>query len=564
MPLISSVLIIIYRSVKGVDFIDTSWYVAEPYLVAKGAVPYLNSWSQVPGFTIPLANIIKMYEKLNNGTEGIFLFSAIFYVIWLVVIGCIILFMLKKNNPNLSNIILIPFLFITPHYIFTVNYNSIGVVYLALVATILFSGSYNTNSRKDFIKGAISGIIMARAVIGTPYVILACFIFAVYLFFDNRKDKFYGYAFGGGITAIFVISNCCIQSGFKEFGRSLGFWLNDSAYFKVGKLVSAQSMIKELLCFLFPFLLSLIVLYIIRKLVREIKIYEKIVYFYLIGCVCYGIIHYVFNKDLNVMLYWCWFETLLLTLFLPQRDSRKQLKNFSIVILAYVVTFLFSSFGNIYGFSGRGYWLLIPVIVTFVSFIWGEEKTERNVFYYKCIKAGVYIFSLILIVETFSHVYQEKPIKELTYRVESGIWKGMYTTEEKAKEIVELESIIKKMTKEEEKILFMDWASFGYLMSNGKACTPSALDNMSYLFKVNNSAIMYDYFKVVESIPDKIIYIDFELTEKLSIEDENWKFNMFVDEYYNLTDNFETEMFKVLCYKIKENQSEEVIINEYY
>lgn len=76
--MISSVLIIIYRSVKDVDFIDTIWYVAEPYLVAKGAVPYLNSWSQVPGFTIPLANIIKMYEKLNNGTEGIFCFLQFF------------------------------------------------------------------------------------------------------------------------------------------------------------------------------------------------------------------------------------------------------------------------------------------------------------------------------------------------------------------------------------------------------------------------------------------------------------------------------------------------------
>ena len=67
----------------AIDFTDESWYVAEPFLVANGAIPYVNNWSQTPGFTVPLAFFYKMFCGINGGTEGIFLFSRLLYLGWI-------------------------------------------------------------------------------------------------------------------------------------------------------------------------------------------------------------------------------------------------------------------------------------------------------------------------------------------------------------------------------------------------------------------------------------------------------------------------------------------------
>ena len=100
----------------------------------------------------------------------------------------------------------------------------------------------------------------------------------------------------------------------------------------------------------------------------------------------------------------------------------------------------------------------------------------------------------------------------------------------------------------------MDWSSFGYLMSNGKACTSSAYDAMQYSYDVNNPEIMYDYFNLTESVPTKIIYIDFGRDEILSIEDEHWGFNQFVDYNYKLQSETELKMFRILLYELKNEE----------
>lgn len=56
-----------YRILLGIDFTDQGWYVAEPYIVAEGAVPYVNNWTQVPRFTLPLALLFKVYIILQGG-----------------------------------------------------------------------------------------------------------------------------------------------------------------------------------------------------------------------------------------------------------------------------------------------------------------------------------------------------------------------------------------------------------------------------------------------------------------------------------------------------------------
>lgn len=93
----------------------------------------------------------------------------------------------------------------------------------------------------------------------------------------------------------------------------------------------------------------------------------------------------------------------------------------------------------------------------------------------------------------------------------------------------------------------MDTAPVAYLMTDAKICAPSTWGIMQYVFGGNNPEIMYRYFKMMEKIPDSIIYIYWR--RDLSIEDNNFKFNDFVNENYDLSEETEIgDTFRVLVY----------------
>ena len=99
--------------------------------------------------------------------------------------------------------------------------------------------------------------------------------------------------------------------------------------------------------------------------------------------------------------------------------------------------------------------------------------------------------------------------------------------------------------------MFLDWASFGYLISDGQPFNSSTYDTMCYSYSVNNPQIMYDYFDLKKDIPDKIIYIDYGRDEKLSIEDKQWLFNEFINEFYDYRTSNSMNEYRIVIYEKK-------------
>ncbi|MDD3138575.1 MAG: hypothetical protein PHX08_06350 [Lachnospiraceae bacterium] len=206
------------------------------------------------------------------------------------------------------------------------------------------------------------------------------------------------------------------------------------------------------------------------------------------------------------------------------------------------------SFSNIYGAWGREYYLFIPSVFSVICC--SEYVRKYNKVY---LVLFAFVISIFVLKNSFTNIYRDEKVTMLTSEVTEGIWKGCNTTEERCIEIEEIEKYIRTNTEKGENILFMDWASFGYLMSDAIPFSPSALDNMSYSYGVDNDEIMYDYFTLKNDIPDKIIYIDFGRDDKLSIE-AKWKFNNFVNQNYQLLDQKQGFEYRVLIYGCKNEQ----------
>jgi len=145
------------------------------------------------------------------------------------------------------------------------------------------------------------------------------------------------------------------------------------------------------------------------------------------------------------------------------------------------------------------------------------------------------IFLIILCeVNGLRYVYRDDDLKALTYRVTNGVFKGIYTSEQNAKDTMELEEYIKNITQKDDYIAFRDNVPVGYLFMNGHICDIRTWDCMQYTYGMNDPAALYSYYERREKIPDKIIYVDYGRDQTLSIDKSDFLYNIFVKDNYKL------------------------------
>jgi len=551
-PIAASLAYLVWRVHFGVDFTDESWYVADAYIVSQGAIPYLDNWTQTPGYALPLALFFKAYSLLC-GTEGMVLFSRLLYVVWKFCVCVISIIIVKTNlDDELPISWFAPIILLNDGSLFDINYNSIGFVYFPLVLVIIFA-AWTKPDKRAFFYGLIVGIIGARAFIGTPYLIVPCLFLFIALICCRKNGLALGIFVGLLLSTIIVIAWCCFCGGVKDFVYGMFAWLSDYGYFKIERRKTYYSDIVYLIKFLLPLVVYAAILMLLR--ITLMKHEDKFrlalgavgILFLLVG-VWEAVRSTAGVSAVRALVKYGWFVPLGM-LFLKDKSLKHCLLIFACVL--YFLLYCTSSTMNIYGFGSREYWLIVPCVLAIISiyFILREiadfRKNAKFIFYF-CIL----LLCLVQIKCTNEYVYRDGEIRALNTHVDQGIWKGCYTTENRAQQILEMEGFIRERTSENDKVLFQDWASFAYMMNDGQAFTPSALDPCSYTYGVNNPEILYDYFYMKNSVPNKIFYVDYGRDDCLSIEDEEWKFNDFVKSYYNESSAYNGDNFRIIEYTV--------------
>lgn len=539
-------LVMIVRVHYGVELTDESWYMSEPYVISRGAIPYVDSWSQAPGFTFPLFYIVKLFLALNKSTEGIVIFFRIFFVCWSF---CIIflsfgLYAIKRYNKNVFVLFLALIIF-APHQLFSVNYNTIGLWYVLLACFLLMDESASKKIYNIYIRGLFAGVVIARAIIGTPAVILPCIVLLAMLMVKKEYTKMIGYISGGGLMAIFVVAYCGIKGGgINNILKGLINIMQDSPYLYI-QSVSLMWKIKGILVFLAPSIACLAIVMGFDFLFKKDENKKNIIKYLLLLFLIMGLIVGIIANDLGLFVSFSWFEGLFLCFF----DDRKKFGEFRIfaeITVIYFFYYLSSVFTNVYGPAAREYILYFSSIFSFVVICQIISTFSKKNPFPIILILCVCFFSMEY---CFTHVYRDESISNMAFKVEKGIWKGCYTTKERADKVVWLENTIRGITEKTDKVLFLDWASFAYLMSNGNAFTPTTLDPQGYHQRVNRPELIQDYFEIKQDIPDKIIYIEYGYEKSLSIENESWRFNEFVHANYVFKTSKCMDEYRVLLYE---------------
>jgi len=556
----------------GVEFTDETWYVAEPVFVSKGSIPYINNWQQAPGFSFPLCFIFKVYTMIK-GTEGIIYFSRIIYLFFTVIISVASLIALGKGAKLIA--LLLPLLFVNFNNIYDVNYNTIGLYYL-LLESVLLGIALENNNKYDLLFW-LSGFLIARTVVGTPATALTV-IFFIILLSVNKKWKGLLLFLFGGLSFLLIMGSWIIVQvrNFDIIMQGIKGFTSTNLYTAISRMDSVQKNATYLARFMWPALVGVgcsLVLQIMRRHIKSTVLSDVIQEIIVFLFVIVAVISYLKSRNWTNLPKYLWFISLLCNEKLVKEEYRHISRIAISVTISYFLTYILVGITNVYGFSNdRLYWLLIPSIMGVLSIaLFKRLDLWRYLFFI----IAFTVFTIMVILHARNFVYRDAKIAELTSKVDSGIWKGCYTTPEKANAIIQIEAYVKSITESEDDVLFLDWVSFAYLMSNGKGCSPTTLDPMTYSYGVNSPKIMFKYYSLVNKVPNKIIYIDFGRNEQLSIEDHNYNFNEFVNEYYSLHDKFEvsgtemteistqTQKYRVLSYVLKNREKAIEYVNNY-
>ncbi|MCM1498450.1 MAG: hypothetical protein NC124_08280 [Clostridium sp.] len=556
--------LMIARCFFGTEITDEAYYVADAKAMLEGNLPYAYcTYSYGSGSCFLLIPLIALYRIFQPELTGVFLFSRIcFLVLWYLIL--IMIYRILCKNVRRCHALLFVGMLI-PYkcgiVFFNFSYNTVPCVLILLAAFLLYDVLEN-RSRYGTLEILVSGFTCGIAFFAQPGYGLAIVVFGILLLIRSRgaKEKIKNiccYAAGGVAEVCVVFIPIIIQAGFATV------WAGVSRYFHsypsnatmsvMTPRSRAWSLVVNFRQFVILFIIIAPVIYLFsRRYVRENEQKLSNKEYQYIGIAVAGCLliasflkNTVYSDAVSYMV--AMIGTIMFCALLLCKAYEKQM----LLIYVGIYPILFAvgeaicvDSGNSIGRFTAG----VPTLAICVLVLL-EEKSEI-IRLLATVLAGVCVLELGLSV--FTHVYRDDRIWNLRYRVEDGVYKGIFTTEARAKALPELETYLNQYIKDGEFYEFHDLAPYGYLMMHtGEPCSIATWDTLNYRYGKNAPAELYEYYRRRQTIPDKLFYVD--SGDGISIEDIAFRYNEFVETYYEKIDEVEWNdtFFRVVVYEYR-------------
>lgn len=557
-----TIILMYVRCFYGTELSDEAYYVSEAKEIINGNIPFAyNNSSKALGFTFLLIPIIKVYSVFVPNLEGIFLVTRLCFVTFKVIISSILYLVFQKSQKRYNALLLVGVLIPLFGYFQNFNYNNVPI-WLLLLSGLLLYDVIEQDAKYRRVELICAGFSTGIAIFANPGWGLTLFIFGAVIFFEvkDRRKKvetllyYFGAVFG---EVVIVIVPIVIKTSFAEVWY--GFYRLFINKIPVDSLDPDKSYIKVIMGFFPPLLGRLAIMGIVTM----------IIYFFSTRYICenesrltrtqYKILAFTIalatdmifkayrNMGTDVAAYWAFTVTIYLIVFYLSGlyKQEKILWYLGVYPLVFVIAeiVLVDYNAGINRFS-NAITIIIPLLYVLLK---QESELTRGV-------ATALAVAIIFFTgyADFGYVYRDDDIRTLNYKVESGVYKGIYTSAVRQKDLVELENYLNDLIAEDETYSFRDNVPFAYLMvHHGQVCELSTWDCLQYSYDRNSPALLFDYYQRRNMIPDWIVYIDYGRDEKLSIEDDNYRYNDWVDTYYNQVDDFilNETFYHVIVYK---------------
>lgn len=543
-------ILMIIRCFYGTELTDEAFYVAEAKEILNGNIPYAyNNYSVAVGFSFILVVFEYIYRFFVPNLEGIFLATRLFFVFTKIIISGIVYLVLKKGLKKADALLLIGILIPMTGAISLQNfsYNTIPV-WLFFLSGILLYDVLEQEVRHKKIEVCFAGLLAGIGCFANPGwgLSLVVFLLLILIRVKNKKEKiitlslFFGAIF---TVVIIVVVPIIIKTSISEF-----LYGTDKMFFHkiprdllcpeptIGKIIRS---FKKPLLNRFELLAwaPLIYLFSYFFITENGKKLSKKQYICLALSITFFLdIFFVVYKSVGVDKSYIWaftaFIYILIFICLGFYKNEKIIWYLGVcpVVFSIAEVLLVEFNASIVRFIAS-FTIVIPLLYIMLK--------QRTVLIRAFATMTAVTFIIAIGYASYHYMYRDAGIKTLKYKVESGVYKGIYTTKTRARDLPSLEQCLNELIKDGETYSFRDNVPCAYLMAHtGKGCELSTWDAMQYTYKCNSPAIMFDYYQRRDMIPEKIIYIDYGRDKTLSIQDSSFRYNDWVNSYYNLTSDF--------------------------
>lgn len=547
--LIAALLIaagVVVRAFFGVDVTDESFYLSDALAMLHGNLPYaLNNFFLASGYAFLPLPLLFLYERLVPDCEGIVLFSRLcflaFHFLCVFVAARVLGRHVTRTSARLYACCMLPCIC---NWIVNFNYNSIPLVLLCTVAILLFD-AVERDGRGARATLFLSGFLSAVAVFANPAYACAVILNLLLIPLCAREGKRLAslllYMAGGILGILIVAVPLLMQAGPQLLWEGIeGMITNkfprearDNAI-SVGRRILQLGWIGfwETIVFLIAFLSVPLLRFFNRRAGRELPDRRSLFRFGIAAGFCLLLIGFILgDRD-----YYCLSElgiagaACLVLVLLTERGSRARLLLFlGLYPTVYALTEVFFTSGQ----PTERFFNCLPVVFcVLMSLRESEDRRTRLL-----AAVGMSLCIALQLFSLYNEPYRDSPVWELDTRVESGVYKGLYTVKQRAEDLPRMEEYLNGIVEETDSYAFRDCFPGGYLMVHrGQICDITSWDVLQYSYGLNTPSRLFDYYKRRDSIPSVIVYVNYGRDKLLSAEDERVRYNDFLNAYYELED----------------------------
>ena len=541
-------IMMLLRVFYGTEITDEAYYISDAIQIMKGNIPYAyNNYSYGTGSAFLIIPFLFVYSLIVPNNEGVFLYTRICYMLFWMVCLWLGYRILRKDYKKKNALLVMAFLILytAGAGIYNFSYNTIPAVLTYISALSIYDALEHKN-RWSRIKFVISGFVLGIAFFAHPGYALAIVILGMLVIIRSKgiREKLIniGCCFMGGIIEVLIIFIPIIaQTGSETLYKGIDMMFHPYPSSPMSD-VTIESKISAIVTAFKPYIILIVSIFAITFVLLLWFIKKKKI---------------TIEKGVEISLS---IATIFLVSYVSAKSMGSPNLNWQFGMGGFVIAIAMIILGIARKFILYWYMAIYPAVFSVAQII----KVDSSVSTFR-FNAAVPILAVVLLIllesksmlarwittcsvvicilaigySDYNYVYRDDVIWKCNYMVESGVYKGIFTTKERARDLPELEEYLNSIVDEEEQYAFRDNVPAAYLMMHkGRMIDKATWDCLNYSYEKNAPATLYAYYERRGDFPRKYIYIDYGRDEKLSCQDENFKFNEFINSYYKKTADF--------------------------
>lgn len=551
-----------HRLTLGIETSDEAYYAVTGYRFLQGNVPFGDMWEVSSGDAYLMAPFLFLRSLFTGSSEGIFLYLRLCFLP-MSFLGAWAGYTYAKNDIEAEFACMLGmfFLFYAPFQLYNFSYNNLCCLFIGISSFLILAGIRNGRNVCPY----LAGIAMALAVLSYPTMIYQCVILAVAIPLILRSKKglqFLGlYAAGGMTAALPVIIHLSVTTGIGNVIGNLGVILSTNA-------APSQSTGRILQCILraiaylgtpfvrigVPFCVFWVALIGCSLFKKARPVSKYLVLLYPLLCANYARttgVHAVMDFVFPMVL-------LGPAAILLSGDRRAMLKKCALEWGLSMLIYFIIAISTTGDASNAKAGSILAAVVSIKLVI--ETFREESAFRYRSFFAYILLFSIVIgeILLFYAGVYREPDYRKLTEKVESGVYKGIYTTAERKQHIMDLEAVMSQVEDKGETVMILYHSCYAYLMVDMMPKIPSTWGCFDYqAYGYDNQSLFMHYLEVPDNIPENILIInipeafDYALQRVERYAPYYPELNRFIEDHYHLIGTYEEgESGIVLKYEV--------------